>query len=173
MPVKIRIIALIAAIVSFAASYTGLFVIVFFPVRYQPEIKRACTEYGLDESLVYAVILSESGFNKNARSYRGAVGLMQLMPRTAEWFAKTDGVDFSAEMLTEPAYNISIGCRYLRYLLDKFESEKWAVAAFNAGEGNVKSWLDTDKKIRFHETEAYVQKVFTARRIYEYRLKIR
>ena len=170
MPVKIRIIALIAAIFAFLFAFSSLVVCVCYPVRYKSEITRACAEYELDESLVYAVIGCESGFDKSARSSRGAVGLMQLMPQTAEWCAKMAREEFSAEKLTEPGYNVSLGCRYLKYLIDKFKSEKWAVAAFNAGEGNVKNWLDTDKKIRFPETEAYVNNVFAARRIYKYRL---
>lgn len=170
MPVKIRIIALVAALCAFLFAFFSIVVCICYPVRYKSEITRACAEYNLDESLVYAMIACESGFNKNARSSRGAVGLMQLMPQTAEWCAEMAREEFSPERLTEPNYNISLGCLYLKYLIDKFESEKWAVAAFNAGEGNVKSWLDADKKIRFLETETYVKNVFAARRIYKYRL---
>jgi len=99
--------------------------------------------------LVAAVAHTESKFKPTARSNRGAIGLMQLVPRTGRWFGARD--------LTNPADNISAGAKYLRYLSDRFDGDQQKViAAYNAGEGNVQRFNGVPP---FRETRNYVQRV--------------
>jgi soluble lytic murein transglycosylase-like protein len=103
----------------------------------------------LRPELVAAVVQAESKFRPAARSGSGAIGLMQLVPRTGRWMGARD--------LTNPAQNISAGAKYLRYLHDRFNgNETKVIAAYNAGEGNV---LRFNGVPPFHETRAYVTKV--------------
>src|SRR5688500_379323 len=106
----------------------------------------------LRPELVAAVVQAESRFKPNARSGVGAVGLMQLMPRTGKWMG--------ARNLTNPTQNIQAGTRYLKYLNDRFDgNETKVIAAYNAGEGNVRRFGGVPP---FKETRNYVKKVRSA-----------
>jgi soluble lytic murein transglycosylase-like protein len=103
----------------------------------------------LPPELVAAVVHTESKFVPTARSNRGAVGLMQLVPKTARWLG--------ASNLSDPAQNIQAGTKYLRYLTDRFGGDQQkAIAAYNAGEGNVRRFGGTPP---FKETRNYVARV--------------
>jgi len=103
----------------------------------------------LPPELVAAVAHTESKFKPTARSQRGAVGLMQLVPRTGRWMG--------ANNLADPAQNIMAGAKYLRYLTDRFDGDQQKViAAYNAGEGNVRRFRGVPP---FRETRSYVVKV--------------
>lgn len=118
-------------------------------VRYADEIQSAALISKVPAALIEAIITAESAFNPIAISRTGAVGLMQLMPATARRFGVTDR--------TDPAQNILGGAKYLKFLLAKFDNEKLAIAAYNAGEGNVKK--HGNKIPPFAETQKYVPKV--------------
>ncbi len=139
-----------------------------YPLRYEKYVEKYAKEYGLDKYLVYAIIKTESGFDCEDVSRKGAVGLMQIMPSTAGEAAEKMGMkDYNTGMLKEPETNIRIGCYYLNYLIDKYSGDiDTAVAAYNAGHGNVDKWLAYEKKehlkiedIPFGETKKYVVKV--------------
>jgi len=99
--------------------------------------------------LVAAVARAESSFHPTARSQRGAVGLMQLVPRTGRWLGATD--------LTDPRQNIVAGAKYLGYLSERFGgNEDHVIAAYNAGEGNVRRFGGVPP---FSETRDYIQRV--------------
>src|SRR5438067_6145993 len=103
----------------------------------------------LPPELVAAVVHTESQFVPTAHSNRGAVGLMQLVPKTGRWLG--------ASNLTDPAQNIQAGAKYLRYLTDRFSGDQQkAVAAYNAGEGNVRRFNGVPP---FAETRNYVKRV--------------
>jgi Transglycosylase SLT domain len=116
---------------------------------YAGEIREISRQYGVDPTLVEAIIRAESAFNRTAMSPKGAGGLMQLMPMTAAALGVLDRF--------EPGENIRGGVRHLRYLLDRYHgSVALAVAAYNAGEGAV----DAHRGIPpYPETEQYVQRV--------------
>jgi soluble lytic murein transglycosylase-like protein len=104
---------------------------------------------GVDTYLARAIIQAESAFNYKARSHVGALGLMQLMPSTAERFGVLDPFD--------PRQNIMGGCKYLKWLTDYFKGDlSKVVAAYNAGEGAVQRYNGVPP---FKETRAYVPKV--------------
>lgn len=117
--------------------------------QYAGVIEDAANRHGLDPSLLHAVIQAESGYNPEAISHKGAVGLMQLMPGTAARY----GVD-----PYDPEENILGGARYLSDLMGMFDSNvALAVAAYNAGENNVIKY--GNKIPPFSETQNYVSKV--------------
>jgi soluble lytic murein transglycosylase len=122
---------------------------------------------------VAAVIYAESKF-RDQTSHAGARGLMQITPATADFIARrTGGTRFVQEDLATPQINISYGAYYLRYLLDRYDQhEAPAVAAYNAGHGNVDRWVrsaggaeafSAERDIRFPETRAYVENVLERR----------
>jgi soluble lytic murein transglycosylase len=141
-----------------------------YPIDYFETIASEAADVDIDPYLVCAVIKVESGFDSDAVSSAGAVGLMQVMPQTGEWLAHRGGFDFTEDMLTKPEYNIRLGCQYLRFLLDYWQGDAYkAVASYNAGQSNVAKWLaegiwdgssENLSDIPFDETQKYVNKVF-------------
>ena len=111
---------------------------------YDPIIERAATRHDVDARIVKAVIQVESAFQPRARSSKGAMGLMQLMPKTARQYQARNPYD--------PASNIEAGTKYLKQLLDEFELPL-ALAAYNAGEGAVRRFGGIPP---YAETQAYV-----------------
>lgn len=116
--------------------------------RYEAWITEAAAKYDVDPNLLMAVIKCESDFNRMAVSRAGAQGLMQLMPDTARLVKVKDSFD--------PRQNIEGGTRYLKYLLDSFATTELALAAYNAGEGNVRRHGGIPP---FKETRNYVAAV--------------
>ena len=148
------------------------------PVEYQGYITAYATEYGVPEHLVYAVIKTESGFDSSAVSDAGAVGLMQIMPDTFAWLTNDILRDRLAQgMLYDPETSIKYGAYYLSSLYAKYNNWDTALAAYNAGPGNVDDWLADERydknqdgvldKIPFKETDNYVRKVNRALDAYD------
>lgn len=170
------IIVLIFGLVSFAFTFApSLLFKSMYPLRYEDEITASAATHGVDPYLVAAVIRSESSWDPEASSHQGARGLMQLMPETAQdMVAKglVDGKRYSYENLEDPAINIEYGCAYLSYLLTYFNgATDRAIAAYNAGMGNVDGWAKQDKllhnAITFPETQAYLVRVNMAKARYQ------
>jgi soluble lytic murein transglycosylase-like protein len=122
---------------------------------YEPFIQAAARAMELEPALLRAVILVESGFNERAVSKKGAQGLMQLMPATAQHYGAEDAFD--------PSQNITAGARYLRDLIDRYDSNlQLVLAAYNAGESAVERH---GRRIPpFAETRRYVPRVM---RVYQ------
>ena len=137
------------------------------PFRYQEIVLGHARNYRLDPALLAAVIYQESKFRPDVKSSSGAIGLMQLLPDTAKGIAvHTGGSKFVVEDLYDPELNVRYGSWYLRHLLDKYHDEKTALAAYNAGQQNVDTWLKGGGGIRFSETRAYVDRVERLKGIY-------
>jgi soluble lytic murein transglycosylase len=138
-----------------------------YPLRYEAIVKGHARNYHLDPALLAAVIYAESKFHPTARSSSGAVGLMQLMPQTAEGIAaRTGGTRFRVDDLLNPEINFRYGAWYLRHLLDKYGDERTALAAYNAGQENVDTWIRDGDGIQFPETQSYVERVEQLKAIY-------
>jgi soluble lytic murein transglycosylase len=130
-------------------------------------VRGHAAHYELNPALLAAVIEQESKFDANARSSAGAVGLMQLQPTTAQGIAKyTGGSKFVLADLDDPEINVRYGAWYLHHLLQKYGSERLALAANNAGQQNVDSWRARGVRIQFSETRAYVDRVEKLKDIY-------
>lgn len=164
----------------FALILAGLVLLLFYrsdwlgrmmyPIRYKQEITKAAANVGVDPYLVAAIIRVESNYKPELESHKGAVGIMQVMPDTAQWIYEKEGFrGYSLEDLLTPEVNIRVGTAFLGILLDQFDGNQVkAVASYNAGQGNVNKWLnnriwngrlDTIEQIPFWETRKYVSKV--------------
>jgi soluble lytic murein transglycosylase len=138
-----------------------------YPLHYQAIVRGHAHNYRLDPALLAAVIYQESKFDATARSSSGAIGLMQLLPATAEGIAlHTGGTKFRVSDLDDPELNVRYGSWYLRHLLDKYGDERLALAAYNAGQHNVDTWRAAGEGIQFSETRAYVNRVEHLKKVY-------
>jgi soluble lytic murein transglycosylase len=138
-----------------------------YPLRYPAIVTGHARNYHLEPALLAAVIYAESKFHADAKSSSGAIGLMQLLPATAQGIAlHTGGSKFETADLYDPEINVRYGAWYLRHLLDKYDDERRALAAYNAGQDNVDRWVASGSRIRFRETRAYVDRVEELKRIY-------
>lgn len=117
--------------------------------RYDRIIKAKATQHGVDPELVRAVITVESAYQARARSNKGAVGLMQVMPATAR--------QYGVRNLYDPAANIDVGIRHLKSLLERFPL-KLALAAYNAGQAAVERFQGVPP---YRETEQYVARILS------------
>lgn len=123
---------------------------------YDDLILSQAKQYSLDPALVKAVVHAESSFNPSARSYKGAMGLMQLMPATARRFGVYDAYS--------PNENVHGGVKYLRWLLDRFKGNiAYVLAGYNAGEGAVDRYNGIPP---YSETQTYVRRVLRLRDLY-------
>ena len=166
------VFCLIALVFTYApAPVVGM----LYPLSYEDDIQSAAKAYKIDPYLVAAVIETESNWDPSVRSSSGAEGLMQLLPDTAQDMIDKGYIDaaaYSVDDLYEPEVNIMFGCAYLRYLLDYYDGAlDRAIAAYNAGIGNVEDWVDQDTALHnaiiFPETQAYLVRVLNSYNRYE------
>jgi soluble lytic murein transglycosylase-like protein len=135
--------------------------------KYEPLLHQAAQEFSLDPALLKAVMAAESGFNPAAVSPKGAIGLMQIMPATAERYGlQADRKKTLEQKLTDPKINIRIGARYLRDLNNLFPAKPdLVIASYNAGEGAVQKY--SNKIPPYPETRNYVQLVTQFYQLYK------
>lgn len=154
-----------------------------YPLKYEQEISAAADEYAVDKLLLAAIIRTESNFKPDKVSVKGAVGLMQIMPDTANWIA--EGTDLEVPLgdrLFEPDLNVRLGAQYLRMLQnqfadymgqDDFRSDLAVIAAaYNAGPGVVGRWLEEETWSGLYEESGQIPygetRHFVARVVYYY-----
>lgn len=146
---------------------------IVYPNKYGDFVKSNAQTRNIDANLIRAVIWVESKYDKEAKSSAGAVGLMQIMPSTAEWLkTKTNLVQYN---LNDPSDNIAFGSFYIKYLIDKYHNTELALVAYNAGPTNLDRWLNDTKysndgrliDIPYKETKNYVKKVLKTKTIYD------
>ena len=139
-----------------------------YPLEYGQAIRAYSHERQLDPTLVAAVIYAESRFDPNVRSSAGAVGLMQLLPETGEFIARsTGGTDFVEADLRDPDLNVRYGTWLLDYLRTRYDGDvETTLAAYHAGPTNVDEWRRNGGRIVFPETQAYVDEVLRVKELY-------
>lgn len=153
-----------------------------FPILFNDLLDKYAKKRKLDPSWVYGLVRAESAFIEDARSPAGALGLMQVMPRTGRETAKRIGLrGFKTSKLKKAETNIPIGSAYMRQMLDRFDGNMiLATAAYNAGPHRVDKWLPKKgceqpdiwiEQIPFNETRKYVRRVLAFANIYDWRLK--
>ena len=147
-----------------------------YKLEYTEYVKKYANEYNVDEYLIYAIIKAESNFEPDAVSHRGAKGLMQLMYSTAEDIAKRINVNLNEDNILEPDININLGTKYISMLIQKYNNTNLALAAYNAGSGNVDGWIEKGtlksdgsdiENVPFTETNNYVRKILRDYKIYK------
>lgn len=146
---------------------------------YRETIMQCSAESGVDPYLITAIMKTESNFNPDAVSPKGARGLMQIMPETGEWIAMKSGIHpFHPDLLFDPETSIQMGAWYIANLQQEFGNNKIIVlAAYNGGRGNVRNWLEQKKisesirgikTIPFPETRNFVSKVLWNYKVYRW-----
>ena len=181
---RIRRAFVIVILLMLCAVGGILAVLTLFPMRHLATIEHYALMYELQPEFVSAIIHAESRFRADAISHAQAMGLMQIMPSTGEWLAELMGIDdFTTDQLFDPDKNIRMGSFYIRHLLDiNDQDERRALAAYNAGTGNLRRWLNdpelssdgkTLEHIPFTETRNYVDRVARNQRIYKVLFTIR
>ena len=144
---------------------------IMYPIHYRDGIEASSKKNGVDPLLVAAIIRVESNYKTDPRSKKGAAGIMQIMPDTAEWLFEREGFrSFSLADLDDPYKNIEVGTKYLDLLSRQFKNNlTQVIAAYNAGPGNVTKWLQNGtwdgelahiEQIPFWETRGYVDRVW-------------
>lgn len=150
-------------------SAFNIFNSITHPIKFSNEIVETCYDLDLDPAIIASLINVESSYNQNAKSQKSAIGLMQIKLSTANYVAEIYNLKtLNENELFNPKINLEYGCRYLKYLIEKFENLETTLASYNAGETRVRSWLkNTDfsydgktlKYIPYKETKNYVKKI--------------
>lgn len=148
-----------------------------YPIKYQEYVYKYSKELEIDPMLTFAIIKTESNFEKDIVSRSGAIGLMQLMESTAKEQAKKLNIKYTKDILYNPERNIELGLYYFDSLLEYFNNNHiLAFCAYNAGMGNTQKWIDEGiineegkgvENIPFKETNMYVRKIIRNYKIYK------
>jgi soluble lytic murein transglycosylase len=148
-----------------------------YPIEYENFVQKYSEEYDVDKYLVFAIIKAESNFKDGAVSSKGAKGLMQLMDSTAEDIASSLNMDLNVDDdILDPEININLGTKYVSMMMKKYNCIELALAAYNAGSGNVDSWIKDStlkddgsdiENIPYKETNNYVRKILRDYEIYK------
>lgn len=142
-----------------------------YPSPWRETIERHAAAQGIDPAYVYATMRQESAYNPGAVSHADAIGLLQMLPSSAERIATRIGIDYSRDLLFDPSWNVRIATHEMRGTLNEFDGDlPLTIAAYNAGDSRVRRWLretgpiDLDlfvEKIPFDETRGYVRRVMS------------
>lgn len=175
--IRVALALIILLVLIILAVTSQWFWKVIFPMPYKDIVWEHAQESGVDPYLIMALIRTESNFIPRAISRSGALGLMQLMPETAEWIAcQLEMKTPSEEKLYEPSTNIRLGTYYFKHLLERYDGNvALALAAYNSGMGRVSEWLkegiwdgmkESSEDIPYEETRHFVSRVLRSYEIY-------
>lgn len=172
--IGLLILALLLPAVQYTVNYAFKW---WYPMEYEDIVNQAAEEFSLSPSLIYAVIHTESKFDPSAVSSADAKGLMQITDDTYTWAMKRAGEHpTTPEDLYDPEVNIRVGCYVLVLLSEQFDTVETVLAAYNAGQGRVREWLNdpnyssdgvTLSHIPYEETAEYIRRVLTAQKRYQ------
>lgn len=166
--VALAMLTTILLLIGFRTSLLKL----IYPKEYEELIEEYSSIYEVEENLIYSIIKTESNFNKNAKSNKDALGLMQIIESTAKEVALKNDIQIDYTNITEELknadINIQIGVIYICELIEMYECLELAVAAYNAGIGTVNNWIEKGiiksdgsdiENIPYKETNNYVRKI--------------
>lgn len=166
------------SVLESSATGRNLLLSYFYPLAYDTTVSQNAIGHSLSKMLILSVMREESHFNPQVISIAGAVGLMQLMPKTAEYMAKRIGITVEIESLVDPELNLRLGSAYLKSLMNRYDGNLfYTLAAYNGGPSNVTRWLQKTKTkddedfietITFKETQNYVRRVMRSYYLYRY-----
>lgn len=146
-----------------------------YPLEHQDYVEQYAEQFGVDPFYIYSIIKAESNYDTNANSPKGAQGLMQLLPTTANEIAESLGLEITEEAIYNPKINIMLGTKYFSNLVKAYGNVMLALAAYNAGPGNVTRWISEGdikkdgsdiENIPYKETNMYVRKIVQNYKIY-------
>lgn len=173
---KIVLFTVIIVIIIGLINYKNILKI-NYKTEYSVYVEKYSNEFNIDKWLIYSIIKAESNFDKGATSRKGASGLMQLMDKTAKEVAENEVIEYeSGTTLYDPEKNIQLGVIYYSNLLEQFGNQNVALAAYNAGSGNVSKWIKDGiikvdgsdiENIPFKETNLYVRKILRDYKMYK------
>lgn len=171
-----KIAITVAMILTAIIILRNIIIKINYPQKYNEYVEKYAKEYNVEKELIYAMIKAESNFKEEAISNKEALGLMQILESTAYEVAEDLEVDVTKEEILNPEINICLGTKYISNLIKKYENVGLAVAAYNAGIGNVDSWIEKGtiqkdgtniENIPFKETNNYVRKILRDYKIYK------
>ena len=173
---RILLIIITAILISLSPTvFNKLMIKKLYKKDYSEYVSKYAEEYEVDENLIYALIKAESNFNEKAVSHQNAKGLMQLMQSTAQDLANRSQIKLTKDNILDPDININLGTQYIASLLNKYDSIEVALAAYNAGSGNVDRWIKNGtiksdgsdiENVPYKETNTYVRKIMRDYKIY-------
>ena len=172
----IGVFIILIILATLILSSVRLFEKIEYPKKYDAYIAKYSAEYGVDKDLMCALIKTESGFNPEAVSKVGAIGLTQMMEDTFEWTKKKMGdKDTQYQDLKDPETSIKYGTYLMSLHLTEYGNTEVALAAYHAGRSNVNKWLGDGtislegkvEKLPIDATQHYIKKVMIAYRVYQ------
>ena len=170
-----KIVGIAAIILITIIIFRNIILKVIYPQKYSEYVEKYAKEYQVDKELIYAMIKAESNFRKEAVSNKEAIGLMQILESTANEVAKELEKEVTKEELLNPDLNICLGTKYISNLIKKYNNIELAIAAYNAGIGNVDTWIKEGiiqkdgsdiENIPFKETNNYLRKILRDYKLY-------
>ena len=171
---KILVVAIVILILTVVLR--KIIIKITYPQKYSEYVEKYAKEYQIEKELIYAMIKAESNFKVDAISNKQALGLMQLLESTAYEVAEEIEKEITKKEILNPETNIHLGTKYLANLLNKYGNIELAIAAYNAGIGNVDSWIEDGiikengqdiENIPFKETNNYVRKILRDYEMYK------
>jgi soluble lytic murein transglycosylase len=170
LAIGLLVFAVVVALVPFLFRAPDAVRRTTHPLEYEAGIRQAGEEFGVEPTLIAGVVYAESRFGHESESVKGAYGLMQILPSTADFISERSGIEGDYR---DPETNLRMGAWYLNYLDGRYlGDERLMLAAYNSGEGRVDGWLqdegfDVRRDIPFQETRQYVVDVLEAQKEYE------
>lgn len=177
---KLKLISLLlilsVVLIIIVVNAVKLGVQTVYPRQYAELVEENAKDFEIDPSLLYALIETESGFDKNAVSSVGAKGLTQITPETFQWLQTKTGESYEENALFVPEISVYYGAFFLNMLLEEFDNTETALAAYHAGRGKVNEWLadprispdgEALENIPYEDTAGYVKKVVKIKERYQ------
>lgn len=173
------LVIILVVIIVFLGIFKNKILKIIYPKTYKEIVETYAEQYNVEENLIFAVIKAESNFDADAVSNKGAMGVMQLMEETAKDVANKSRIELDITNIEQEMLNvdnnINIGTKYLSTLLERYGNKEVALAAYNAGIGNVNNWIEKGiikedgsdiENVPYKETNMYIRKILRDYKIY-------